>query len=713
MVGLEIRPGASTIYTLATNALGSGSIALNPSGGSYKAGTVVTLTATPNSGFQFSGWSGDLSGSTNPNTITMDGDKNVNAIFTPVGGNNQVMHQETQTGKDTTTTVSTSANLIGVSGHLYLAAISTRPKVKVDTVTGLGLNWTLVKDQCSIREITGVEVWMAQGTPSSNGVVTATLEEEPFNSVIAVSRYSGVSIIDPIGEIIAGNTNGLNGSCEDGPDTSFYSFDLTTTVNGAVIYGAAAMRSKNHTPGAGYTERTEVKQGLTSRIASVAVQDKGVASASTVKVDGTFNNNVEWAVVAVEIKPLIKYSLTVNLSGAGSVTLNPPGNSYDPGTVVTLTATPQNGATFAGWSGDLTGTTNPRNITMNGNKNVTASFTGGNSNVQVVHQETKTGGSTESATVTSASLAGVNGHLYLAAISCKARANVVSVQGLGMEWSLVRKQCSARGTTMVEIWKAHGTPNGNGPVTATLHAAPSNAVIIVSRYSNVDQSDPIGNVVSGTAAGIEAGCEIDIESDAYSFDLDATINGAMIYGAAAMRSRTHTEGAGYTERAEVKQGENPPAQASIAVQDKDASAGTMAVAGAFSHDVDWSMVGVEIRPALAKAKAEKEQSAENSQPVTDYTLAQNHPNPFNPSTRLNFALPQAAKVTLRIFNETGQLVRTLVDREMAAGRHTMHWNARNQSGHSVAAGVYLYQIIAQGRNGETLFSQTRRMTLLK
>lgn len=67
-------------YTLTTSAI-NGSIALNPEGGTYYEGTVVTLTATPDAGYVFTGWSGDLSGTTTPTTITMDAARNVTAIF--------------------------------------------------------------------------------------------------------------------------------------------------------------------------------------------------------------------------------------------------------------------------------------------------------------------------------------------------------------------------------------------------------------------------------------------------------------------------------------------------------------------------------------------------------------------------------------------------------------------------------------------------------
>ena len=72
----------STQCTLTVNTTGSGSVILDPAGGTYNAGTVVTLTAQADSGWQFSGWSGDISGSSNPATVTMDSNKTVTAIFT-------------------------------------------------------------------------------------------------------------------------------------------------------------------------------------------------------------------------------------------------------------------------------------------------------------------------------------------------------------------------------------------------------------------------------------------------------------------------------------------------------------------------------------------------------------------------------------------------------------------------------------------------------
>lgn len=71
-----------TTFTLTTNAVGSGSITLDPAGGTYDENTVVAATAVPDSGWSFDGWSGALSGTTNPQNVTMDADKTITATFT-------------------------------------------------------------------------------------------------------------------------------------------------------------------------------------------------------------------------------------------------------------------------------------------------------------------------------------------------------------------------------------------------------------------------------------------------------------------------------------------------------------------------------------------------------------------------------------------------------------------------------------------------------
>ena len=116
---------------------------------------------------------------------------------------------------------------------------------------------------------------------------------------------------------------------------------------------------------------------------------------------------------------------------------------------------------------------------------------------------------------------------------------------------------------------------------------------------------------------------------------------------------------------------------------------------------------------LPKSRATEDELETNSSIINSYQLEQNYPNPFNPETMISFALPEAGEVRLSIFSESGQLVRQLVNREMAAGRHNLRWDGRNQAGDPVAAGVYLYRLSVQDQSGTAVFTETRRMALLK
>ena len=88
-------------------------------------------------------------------------------------------------------------------------------------------------------------------------------------------------------------------------------------------------------------------------------------------------------------------------------------------------------------------------------------------------------------------------------------------------------------------------------------------------------------------------------------------------------------------------------------------------------------------------------------------LAQNVPNPFNPRTKIEYVLPGPGKVTLRIFDVRGRLVRRLVDGAETAGPHEATWDGRDDRGASVASGVYLCRLVTPAGVRE------RRMTLIR
>jgi hypothetical protein len=92
----------------------------------------------------------------------------------------------------------------------------------------------------------------------------------------------------------------------------------------------------------------------------------------------------------------------------------------------------------------------------------------------------------------------------------------------------------------------------------------------------------------------------------------------------------------------------------------------------------------------------------------DYRLEQNYPNPFNPNTTIQYTIPINRKVSIKVYNITGQLVRTLVDNELVnAGTHSVVWNGKNEFGRTVSTGMYLYSLEWAG------IKKVKRMTLVK
>ncbi len=88
--------------------------------------------------------------------------------------------------------------------------------------------------------------------------------------------------------------------------------------------------------------------------------------------------------------------------------------------------------------------------------------------------------------------------------------------------------------------------------------------------------------------------------------------------------------------------------------------------------------------------------------LSGFQLDQNYPNPFNPTTNIEFSVPNDNAVKLEIFDIGGQLVETLVDKELSLGNYIIIWNASN-----VPSGSYIYKLSGNG------FLQMKQMTVIK
>ncbi|MDP7465754.1 MAG: T9SS type A sorting domain-containing protein, partial [Candidatus Marinimicrobia bacterium] len=90
-----------------------------------------------------------------------------------------------------------------------------------------------------------------------------------------------------------------------------------------------------------------------------------------------------------------------------------------------------------------------------------------------------------------------------------------------------------------------------------------------------------------------------------------------------------------------------------------------------------------------------------------FNVLQNYPNPFNPVTTLRYDLPENGHVNITIYDMLGRQVNTLINQTQDAGYKSVIWDATNDYGKPVSAGIYLYQIQAGG------YISTKKMVLLK
>ncbi len=125
-----------------------------------------------------------------------------------------------------------------------------------------------------------------------------------------------------------------------------------------------------------------------------------------------------------------------------------------------------------------------------------------------------------------------------------------------------------------------------------------------------------------------------------------------------------------------------------------------------------ALTRIELRDNENRSLAPEIQTEFNPAPgltslPTEYAVDQNTPNPFNPDTKISFALPKSTNVRVEVYNVVGQLVKTLVDGYLPAGRHEVIWNGTNEAEALVASGIYFYRF-------ETAdFTKTVKMMLMK
>jgi len=256
------------------------------------------------------------------------------------------------TAYDTSDLESTYSNQVSASACTY----SISPQSENFTASG-GTGSVTVSTQsgCSWTASSGVS-WMTITSGNSgtgNGTVSYSISSNTNSSPRTASSTIARNTLTVTQEGSSSTTYTITASAGTGG---------TISPSGAVTVTKGTNRTFTITPNSGYS------------ISGVTVDGSSVGTVGTY----TFSNVTANHTISASFKAdTTKYTLTVKKlgTGTGTITNNPSGSTFSPGTVVDLTASPDAGSSFAGWSGGCSGTSPTCRITMNANISVTASFT--------------------------------------------------------------------------------------------------------------------------------------------------------------------------------------------------------------------------------------------------------------------------------------------------------------------------------------------------
>ncbi len=360
-----------TLTTTANN--GTITVDKTPVNGTYDINTEVTLTAVPDEGYQFDGWSGDATGTTNPLTITTDSNKNITALFSKI--------QTTLTTIATNGTIAVDKAPINgtydINTEVTLTAVPD-PEYQFDGWSGdaSGTVNPLIVTMDTSKNITALfsKIQTTLTTTTDNG--TITVDKVPVNGTYDINTEVTLTVtpnanyqFDGWSGDASGTTNPLTITMDTDKNIialfSKIQVTLTTTSQNGTI-----TLDKNPVNGT-YDIDTEV---ILTAVPDPEYQFDGWSDDAS----GTVNPLIVTMDTSKNITALfskIQTTLTTTAdNGIITIDKTPVNGTYDINTSITLTATPDANYQFDGWSGDASGTINPLTITMDTDKEITALF---------------------------------------------------------------------------------------------------------------------------------------------------------------------------------------------------------------------------------------------------------------------------------------------------------------------------------------------------
>jgi uncharacterized protein (TIGR02145 family)/uncharacterized repeat protein (TIGR02543 family) len=382
---------AQQTYTLTINAdpPAGGSVSCNPGKNAYNYNEEVTVTATAKSGYEFTGWSGASTSADYVITITVDDDKELTANFEWQGT------EPPPNVPDPTYTLTAYAspeNGGTVSANPYKTSYSANESVYVTTEAAVGYRFAGWSGASGSQEA-GVTIVMNEdkelianferltytltvsANPSNGGSVSRSPDYERYNHgtlvTVTASAYSNYTFTGWTG---ASSTSASVTVTMDGNKALTAKFEqiptytVTFDANGGTVNPTSGTTG---TDGKLAPLPTPTRTGYTFNGWYTATTGGTVVTTSTV-FSATATIYAQWTEEVI-VQPTT-YTLTISASDGGSVSPSVGEHKYDEGTSVTVTASANTGYTFKNWTGESSSTSSTINITMNGNKTLTANF---------------------------------------------------------------------------------------------------------------------------------------------------------------------------------------------------------------------------------------------------------------------------------------------------------------------------------------------------
>ena len=220
------------------------------------------------------------------------------AIATPA--DLPILFEESRFNANTGGAVNVSDIAATSATRLYLATATTRPFVAVSSIAGLGLDWSALAAQCSGDNDSGVEVYWAYGR-AAIGQVRVTFDGTTLGAMVVVARYAGVNSGTPFGTPAVTNSGGVACGAGTGGTTTWMQTVATQGLD-ARVFGAVATVGSDHTDGAGTTTLIEQVANFDEGPVGIVLVDTA-GTGGDVVVFGNLEPAVEWAAVAVELRP--------------------------------------------------------------------------------------------------------------------------------------------------------------------------------------------------------------------------------------------------------------------------------------------------------------------------------------------------------------------------------------------------------------------------